>query len=314
MQILITDGRLRTFSLSIRAWQLGLMALLGVLSILLLSGAVYHFVFLKAAREGWPIVSQVVHWVVRDEVAQRDRVMRDNLDALAQKIGEMQARMVQLEALEKRVFTLAGVAPEEIKALRVAPAASAPEGGAYAGMDTLTLSDLSGDLLKLDERAQQYTDLLALAESRMFESRLSGVMVPSSKPVDVSIGSGFGFRRDPFTGRPALHTGVDFSAPAGTQIQAAAAGVVLSTDWHPQYGRVLEIDHGQGLVTRYAHTQSFLVQAGDVVKRGQPIATIGNTGRSTGAHLHFEVLIDGVPQNPLRFLRQLPADKHLAAK
>ncbi|ASM75950.1 peptidase M23 [Vitreoscilla filiformis] len=312
MQILITDGRLRTFSLSMRAWQLALVIFSGLLSILLLSGTVYHFVFLKAVRDGWPVVSQVVQWVVRDEVAQRDRVMRDNLDALAQKIGEMQARMVHLEALEKRVFTLAGVAPEEIKALRAAPVASAPAGGSYAGMDTLTLSDLSGDLLKLDERAQQYTDLLALAESRMFESRLSGVMVPSSKPVEVSIGSGFGFRRDPFTGRPALHTGVDFSAPSGTQIQAAAAGVVLSTDWHPQYGRVLEIDHGQGLVTRYAHTQSFLVQAGAVVKRGQPIATIGNTGRSTGAHLHFEVLIDGVPQNPLRFLRQLPSDKHLA--
>jgi murein DD-endopeptidase MepM/ murein hydrolase activator NlpD len=139
-------------------------------------------------------------------------------------------------------------------------------------------------------------------------------MVPSSKPVDVSIGSGFGFRRDPFTGRAALHTGLDFSAPSGTEIHAAAAGVVLSTEWHPQYGRVLEIDHGQGLVTRYAHTQSFLVQAGDVIKRGQPIATIGNTGRSTGPHLHFEVLIDGVPQNPVRFLRQAAADKRLAAK
>jgi murein DD-endopeptidase MepM/ murein hydrolase activator NlpD len=314
MQILITDGRMRTFSLSIRVWQLALVILSGIAALLLLSGAVYHLVFLKAAREGWPVVSQVVQWVIRDEVAQRDRVMRDNLDVLAQKIGEMQARMIQLEALENRVFTLAGVEPEELKALRSAPAASTPSGGSYAGMETLTLSDLSGDLLKLDERAQQYTDLLALAESRMFESRLSGVMVPSSKPVDVSIGSGFGFRRDPFTGRAALHTGLDFSAPPGTEIHAAAAGVVLSTEWHPQYGRVLEIDHGQGLVTRYAHTQSFLVQAGDVIKRGQPIATIGNTGRSTGPHLHFEVLIDGVPQNPMRFLRQAAADKRLAAK
>lgn len=305
MQILITDQQhRRTLSFSVRGWQLGLGLLGGVFALLLFSGAVYHFFFLTAVREGWPVVSQVVKWVIRDESAQRDRVMRDNLDAMAQKLGEMQARMVRLEALEGRVFTLAGMKPEDLRALKAEPAASAASGtgGPYVGLESPSLSLLDDSLLDLDVRAQEYNDLLALAESRLFESRLNALMIPSSKPVDVPVGSSFGFRRDPFTGRPALHTGLDFAAPVGTPIHAAAGGVVLSAEVHPQYGRLLEIDHGSGLVTRYAHTNEFLVKVGDIVKRGQPIATVGNTGRSTGPHLHFEVLVEGVQQNPARFL------------
>ena len=140
----------------------------------------------------------------------------------------------------------------------------------------------------------------------MFEKRLSALMVPNSKPIEVPVGSGFGFRSDPFTGRAALHTGLDFAADPGTQIQAAAGGVVQSTDYHPQYGNLLEIDHGNGLLTRYAHTSKILVRTGDLVKRGQVVALVGTTGRSTGPHLHFEVLVEGVPQDPARFLAVAP--------
>jgi murein DD-endopeptidase MepM/ murein hydrolase activator NlpD len=307
MQILITDHQHRyTRSLNIHGWQLTLGALGLVLTLLLFSGAVYHFFFLTAVRDGWPVVSQVVKWVIRDESAQRDRILRDNLDALAQKLGEMQARMVKLEALENRVFTLSGMRPEELKALKAAPAASSASaaGGPYVALQTLSVSVFNEALLDLDQRAQEYSDLLALAESRLFESRLSTLMVPSSPPVDGPVGSGFGFRSDPFTGRPALHTGLDFPAPVGTPIYAAAGGMVVTAEVHPQYGRMLEIDHGSGLLTRYAHTEKLLVQQGDIVKRGQAIAAVGSTGRSTGAHLHFEVLVDGVPQNPARFLAQ----------
>jgi murein DD-endopeptidase MepM/ murein hydrolase activator NlpD len=141
-----------------------------------------------------------------------------------------------------------------------------------------------------------------MIESRLFEKRLDAAMVPNSRPVDGPVGSGFGFRSDPFTARSALHTGLDFPAETGTPIQAAAGGVVLSTDMHPAYGHLVEVDHGKGLVTRYAHTSAVLVKAGDIVKRGQLIARVGSTGRSTGPHLHFEVLVDGVQQDPARFL------------
>jgi murein DD-endopeptidase MepM/ murein hydrolase activator NlpD len=127
-------------------------------------------------------------------------------------------------------------------------------------------------------------------------------MVPSSAPVIGPVGSGFGFRSDPFTGRAALHTGLDFPADIGTPILAAAGGMVVSSAPHPAYGNLVEIDHGNGLLTRYAHTSKMLVKAGDLVKRGQVVAQVGTSGRSTGPHLHFEVLVEGVPQNPARFL------------
>ena len=127
-------------------------------------------------------------------------------------------------------------------------------------------------------------------------------MVPNSRPVDGPVGSGFGFRSDPFSGRAALHTGLDFPADVGTAIHAAAGGVVLQAEFHPQYGHMIELDHGRGLVTRYAHASKVLVKVGDLIKRGQLIAQVGNSGRSTGPHLHFEVLVEGVPQDPSRFL------------
>ena len=102
--------------------------------------------------------------------------------------------------------------------------------------------------------------------------------------------------------RNALHEGVDFPAEAGTPILAAASGKVTFAGWHPQYGRLVEIDHGNGLTSRYAHARELLVSDGELVTRGQRVASVGSTGRSTGPHLHFEVRLNGVPQNPARFL------------
>ena len=118
----------------------------------------------------------------------------------------------------------------------------------------------------------------------------------------VVIGSGFGFRSDPFSGRAALHTGLDFQSDTGAEIHASAGGVVQLVEQHPQYGLMVEIEHGRGLVTRYAHTSKVLVKAGDLVKRGQLIGLVGTSGRSTGPHLHFEVLVEGVQQDPAKFL------------
>jgi murein DD-endopeptidase MepM/ murein hydrolase activator NlpD len=303
MQILITDGALgRTRAFNLNGWQIGVIVLGSVLALLLLSGAIYHYILVKAANEGWPVVSQVVKLVVRDEIAQRDRFMRENLDAMAQKVGDMQARMIRLDAMSDRLAGLAGVKTDELKALQAAPAASGAAGGPYLPLDHPSLEQLMQVIDGLDQHADLRTDVLTLAESRLFEARLAKLQVPSSLPINVPVGSGFGFRSDPFTGRAALHTGLDFPSDIGTPIHAAAGGVVLSTDWHPQYGHLLEIDHGNGLVTRYAHTSRILVKVGDLVKRGQVVAEVGTTGRSTGPHLHFEVLIDGVQQNPARFL------------
>jgi murein DD-endopeptidase MepM/ murein hydrolase activator NlpD len=302
MQIMITHGSMaRTRVLHFNRLQL--MAILTglVIGLLALSGTVYHVIFLKAAREGWPVVSQVMRLVVRDEFAQRDRFMRENLDAMAQKVGEMQAKLIKLEAIGERVSGLAGVKPEELK--QIAP--SVPrggQGGPFIPARRPSLEQLNGMMDSLDEAAEQSTDLFTMIESRLFEKRLAALMVPNSPPLTSHVGSGFGFRSDPFSGRPALHTGLDFPADVGTPINASAGGVVRSANFHPAYGNLLEIDHGNGLTTRYAHASKILVKPGDLVKRGQVVALVGTTGRSTGPHLHFEVMVEGVLQNPAKFL------------
>jgi murein DD-endopeptidase MepM/ murein hydrolase activator NlpD len=306
MQIMITHGGLaRTRVVQLSPARLAASAVLLLVAMLLLSGAIYHFFFLKAAREGWPVVSQLVKLVVHDEIAQRDKFMRENLDAMAQKVGDMQARMVKLEAMSDRVSGMAGLKPEDLQGL--APAAKPGAGGAGGPFVPMarpnpSLDDLNAALRSLDDTAQTQGDLLTLAESRLLESRLKTLMIPSSRPIDVAVGSGFGFRADPFTGRGALHTGLDFPSPTGTPIHAAAGGVVRTAEVHPEYGLMLEIDHGNGLMTRYGHTSRILVKPGDLVRRGQVVAEVGTTGRSTGPHLHFEVLVDGIPQDPQRFL------------
>jgi murein DD-endopeptidase MepM/ murein hydrolase activator NlpD len=317
MQILITHGSLaRTRVLRVNRWQLaGALAGLAMM-LMLLSGTIYNLIFLKAAREGWPIVSQIVRLVVRDEFAQRDRFMRENLDAMAQKVGEVQAKLIKLEVMGERVSGLVGVKPEELKPLpkpSAGPAAGG-QGGPYVPASALTLEQLNSLLGALDNEADQRTDLFTLIESHLLEKRLEALMIPNSAPVDVAVGSGFGFRADPFTGRTALHTGLDFPTESGTPVHAAAGGVVLTSEHHPEYGNMVELDHGNGLVTRYAHNSKVLVKVGDLIKRGQVISEVGTTGRSTGAHLHFEVLVDGVPQDPAKFLAGGDkADKALAA-
>jgi murein DD-endopeptidase MepM/ murein hydrolase activator NlpD len=329
MQIMITHGSLATTRvLQLNRVQIALAVVALALLLMLFSGLVYHFVLLKAAREGWPVVSQIVRFVVRDEVAQRDRFVRENLDAIATKVGEAQAKLLKLEAMGDRVAGMAGVKPEEFKPVltprpnaSAAPGTAAPggQGGPFIpGMSSdhrIALDALNADMDALGARADQYNDLFTLVESRLLEGRLAQLLVPSTKPVEGPVGSGFGFRTDPFTGRGALHMGLDFPADVGTPIMAAAGGVVINTDNHAAYGLLVEVDHGSNLVTRYAHASKVLVKTGDLVKRGQTIALVGNTGRSTGPHLHFEVHVDRVPQNPARFLagRATPPALPLAA-
>jgi len=301
MQIMITHGGMsRTRVMHISPTQMIVSAVFLVVAILLTSGAIYHYFFLKAAREGWPVVSQLVKLVVHDESAQRDKILRENLDAMAQKVGDMQARMIKIEAMGDRVSGMAGLKPEDLSGLQRAKGAGS--GGPFVPMSRPGFDELNGALEALSEAAGEQSDVLTLTESRLLESRLKTLMIPSSRPIDVAVGSGFGFRADPFTGRGALHTGLDFPSPVGTEIHAAAGGVVRTAEMHPEYGLMLEIDHGNGLMTRYGHTSRILVKVGDLVKRGQVVADVGTTGRSTGPHLHFEVLVDGIPQDPQRFL------------
>jgi murein DD-endopeptidase MepM/ murein hydrolase activator NlpD len=144
------------------------------------------------------------------------------------------------------------------------------------------------------------------------------MMVPTQKPVSAGVlGSAFGWRIDPITGGSALHTGLDFQAESGSPILAAAGGVVVTQEYHGAYGNMVEVDHGNELITRYAHASKVFVKKGDLIKRGQKIAEVGTTGRSTGPHLHFEVWVEGVPQDPQKFLNagsSVPVTQMAAAR
>ncbi len=125
---------------------------------------------------------------------------------------------------------------------------------------------------------------------------------PSVWPSEGALSAGYGARIDPFRGDLAHHSGIDISAPRGQPVHATAAGTVISAGWNGDYGKMVVIDHGFGLVTRYGHLQDFSVKPGDKVARLQPIGRIGTTGRATGPHLHYELLVNGQMTNPLRLL------------
>lgn len=298
MHLIITDPRLRrTLAIDLNGMRLVAVALGVALVLLVTSLALYHWVFLAGARQGWPVVAPVVRLLLRDELASKDAFMRENLDAMARRLGQMQARLVQLESLGERVAGLAGVNPAEFKP-------RAGSGGTLLAQRPLSAQELHALMDQLDASSTGQMDWLTVTESRLFEQKMRKNLLPTEHPVaGVPLGSAFGWRIDPITGQSALHSGLDFPADIGTPILAAAGGVVVVSEFHPAYGNVVEVDHGNDLVTRYAHGSRVLVQKGDVVRRGQKIAEVGTSGRSTGPHLHFEVLVSGVPQDPMKFLQ-----------
>lgn len=297
MHIIITDAWMtKQRAMHINGWRV--MALGFVLSLVMVLSAVavYNWVLLEGMRRGWPVMQSLSKVVSPQSNSVNEVFVRENLDALARKLGEMQARMLQIDALGDRVAGLAGLDPEEFKK---------PEGsgGALVQSQPMTLDEIMALAKGLDQVGEGRMDWLTAVETRLFDQKMQTALQPTEKPVkDVRVGSRFGFRIDPFTGARAMHTGLDFPASVGTPILAAAGGVVIVQQYHAAYGNMVEIDHGNGLITRYAHASKTFVKKGDIVKRGQAIAAVGSTGRSTGPHLHFEVWVSGVPQDPQRFL------------
>ena len=297
MQFIITDPRLsRSYVLQTSPSGLVLMLVAFFLAVTLVSAGIYHWILLQGAREGWPVISQVMRLVVKDEFDQRDRYMRENIEVLAKRMGEMQAKLMQMESLAERVSGLAGLDPA---AVRVSPG----RGGTLVSGRDLTLQELQATMDHIEVDTSTRNDLMTAIESRLFEQKIKKLMIPTQAPVpDASTGSGFGWRIDPFTGMSAMHEGLDFPAPVGTPVLSAAGGVVVTQETHPNYGFYIEVDHGNEVLTRYAHLSRSVVKKGDLIKRGQKLAEVGSSGRSTGPHLHFEVLVRGIAQNPQKFL------------
>lgn len=300
MQIIVMHPRF-TRAKSIKITQKHVvLSLIGLTVLLLVCSFFFSMLCLRLAGYSETVRNLLPpQFTVLDNTSQ-EKYMKQNLAKMAIKLGEMQAQIMQLDALGERVQGLSGVKPEEFN-FKAVP----PRGGREPSADSrlLNMSEFQTALDALSIDLNRRSDYLNVVETTLMEYKVKSRLLPTSQPVNVPFNSStFGWRLDPFTGMNAFHEGIDFPAPVGTHIVAAAGGVVITAEYHPQFGNVLEIDHGNDLVTRYAHCSRILNKVGDIVKRGQYVADIGTSGRSTGAHLHFEVLLKGRPQNPNKFL------------
>jgi murein DD-endopeptidase MepM/ murein hydrolase activator NlpD len=245
------------------------------------------------------------------EIAQLRTQLQDRVDALAMRIGLINANLIRLNALGKRLTEMAHISSREFDFDHDPPLGGPEDASAHmAEMPGLTQM-IDGLSQQIDRRSAQFTALTNVLLGR----QLSAEIRPSGRPVHSGyISSGFGERMDPFTGEEGVHKGVDFAAPEGSPVLAVAAGVVTWAGPREGYGNLVEINHGMGYSTRYAHNDIILVRVGEEVQRGQAVARVGSTGRSTGPHVHFEVLRDGTQINPMKFVdRPAPSPSGLIA-
>jgi murein DD-endopeptidase MepM/ murein hydrolase activator NlpD len=265
------------------------------------TAAVYWFTLRYAAEFRIPVLERLVVASQEAEAERGRAFVQQNLNAMAMKLGEMQAQLTRLDALGERLSSLAGIRPQEFR-FSEAPGL----GGAAPTLmppQNLSLPEFGEKLASLSRHVENRSDMLGVLEAQLFETAVKKKMIPTMMPVEAPYNaSGFGKRIDPFTGQWAMHEGIDFLADAGSNVVAAAGGVIQFAGFHPQYGFMVDIDHGNDLVTRYAHLSKLFVKDGDMVLRGRKIALSGNTGRSTGPHVHFEVRFRGSAQNPAKFL------------
>ena len=250
-------------------------------------------------------INQMGKWsadLMRQQTQLEDikRGLQEKVNALALRVGQMNANVIRVNALGKRLTRMAKLDDGEFDFANP-PALGGSEGGADgqpAQIPNLTamVDDLQS---QLSSREQQ----LGVLENLILTRELNKQVYPEGRPVrDSWISSYFGRRADPFTGFSAVHKGLDFAGPEGTKVMTVAAGLVTFAGDRPGFGEMVEINHGNGLATRYCHNEKLLVRQGEMVRKGQEVSLMGSTGRSTGPHLHFEVLKDGAQVDPLRFI------------
>ncbi len=300
--ILVSDRMATARSITLTGGHMALMVTSLVAVVLVLSSMFSYLTVRHAAEIRMPFLQELLRTVSLEETGKSRDLLRDSLSTMAVRLGQMQGQLMQLDTLGERLAGLAGVRVVETKKVRTDNPGS---GGPLTRPNNLTAGEMGRALDDLARQIEVRSQTLAGLESQLFDERIRKHLLPSARPVaDDTRASGFGWRLDPFTGQTAMHEGIDFIAETGTPILAAGAGIVQASEHHPQYGNMIEIDHGNNLVTRYAHASKVFVKLGEFVKRGQKIALVGTTGRSTGPHLHFEVRSDGVAQNPSRFLEK----------
>jgi murein DD-endopeptidase MepM/ murein hydrolase activator NlpD len=292
------NGRARQISLNLRGVAAAMVA---VVSLVFLAGLMVGRVLQPPT--GTELLADMRAELVeqQSELATiREKAGRD-VDALAMRLGQLSAHIIRLDALGQRLVTMAGLEDGEFN-FGTPP----PQGGPIPIEGTASLQ--SGEITELlDELGGQIEDRsrqLDVLEALMFNRRLSEDVRPEGRPIRSGwMSSAFGYRTDPFSGKRAFHGGLDFVSPAGSDVLAIAAGVVTFSGRRANYGNLVEIDHGNGLLTRYGHNTENLVAVGDAVKKGEKIALVGSSGRSTAPHVHLEVLENGRIVNPRQYVK-----------
>jgi murein DD-endopeptidase MepM/ murein hydrolase activator NlpD len=299
--ILVSDDHRQSRSF-VLGWKHWIIAAVAAIAIFIGLTMALNYVSLRyAAATNHPVIRAILLADQRAEAARNQQYLQDHLSALALKVGELQANMTRLDSLGDKLAKVAGLNPKELPT-----AQPAGRGGALSIFPEKrwTLGEFRNQLADLDKSVDLKGDQMSVLEAMLVEDSAQRKFLPSLIPVEgAGMTSNFGYRIDPFTGANSMHEGVDFSAPTGTTILASASGKVIKAEGEAGYGNMVDVDHGNGLVTRYAHASKLLVKEGDLVVRGQPLAEVGSTGRSTAPHLHFEVRLNGVPQNPAKFLK-----------
>jgi len=302
--ILVTGARAqaRTLTLDWRHWTLGGV---GLLALFLSFTLLFNYVTLRyAAAVNHPLLQAIVLADQRAEAQKAQELVQGHLNSMAVKLGELQAQVLRLDGLGERLARLAGLKPQELPPPLEPGVAPGRGGPASTSARDLSVEEFASLLAGLSRQVEQRSDQLSVLEALLVTDSANRKFLPTLSPIEEGwFSSNFGWRIDPFTGQKSFHEGIDFPAEVGTPVVAAASGKVILAEVHPAYGKLVEIDHGNGLVSRYAHNSAIFVKDGDLVVRGQRIGTVGSSGRSTGPHLHFEVRLNGVPQNPARFLQ-----------
>lgn len=302
MNIILLSGNLgKSRIVTLSQSQIVVMAIGLMAAMLLIGGILYSITMRYAVDVQNPYLQSLMSTLHQREAVKNQAHMRESLNALATKLGEMQARLMRLDAVGERLAKVAGIKVADFNFAQIPG-----RGGAVATASQprdLSIDEFNRDLNHTFKWLDDRTDKLTLIDAALLEERLRKKALPTVLPVIKGFfSSNFGQRIDPFNGRSSMHEGMDFVAPLGTAVRAAAGGAVIESSAHSEYGNMVDIDHGNGLTTRYAHLSKRLVGIGEVVLKGQTIGELGSTGRSTGPHLHFEVRQHGAALNPKRFL------------
>jgi len=298
--ILVSDSLAKSRTVALSQTQVLLIAFGILVSGFLLAITTYVVTMQFAVDLRNPYLRSLLSALHQDDLKRSEAEMKESLSALAVKVGELQARILRLDAFGERLGKALNLKPSEFR-FDEKPGQGGPA-SPMAGRE-LTVTEFQEMLAELSRVLDDRGDKLGVLDSYLMDDRLARKAVPTTMPVPMSYySSNYGYRLDPITGRSSFHTGVDLIAPQGTPVVAAAGGVVSTVGFVHEYGNIVEVDHDNGLTSRYAHLSKSLVKVGDVVLKGQPIAHVGATGRTTGPHLHFEVREKGIPLNPNKFL------------